>query len=74
MDSSSEDEGPYTATNVTLGFAAQESTGDDISRLGGYPVRITFVWWDVDIDDIRFGSTRRQHLPQRWQNANHAMA
>lgn len=40
MDSSSEDEGPYTTTNVTLGYASRESTGDDISHLGGHPVPI----------------------------------
>jgi hypothetical protein len=41
MESSSEDEGPYTATNVTLGFAVTESTGDEISHLGGHSVRVS---------------------------------
>ena len=39
MDSSSEDEGGYSTTNVTLGYASKEPTGDDISHIGGYPVR-----------------------------------
>lgn len=38
MHSSSDDEGGYTTTNVTLGYASLESTGDDISHIGGHPV------------------------------------
>ena len=40
LDSSSDEEGHYTTTSVTLGYAAIESTGDDISHVGGYPVRL----------------------------------
>lgn len=37
-DSDSSDEGDdYSTTNVTLGYAATDSTGDDVSHLGGYP-------------------------------------
>ncbi|KAF2466661.1 uncharacterized protein BDR25DRAFT_336466 [Lindgomyces ingoldianus] len=37
-DSESSDEGEnYTETNVLLGYASQEATGDTISHLGGYP-------------------------------------
>lgn len=41
-DSSSDDGEDYSTTNVTLGYAATESTGDDISHLGGYP-----TWLDA---------------------------
>lgn len=41
-DSSDEDE-DYSTTNVTLGYATTEPTGDDISHLGGYP-----TWLDPD--------------------------
>lgn len=37
-DSSLEDDGEYTATNVLLGYATEESTEEGISQLGGYPV------------------------------------
>ncbi|RMZ88051.1 hypothetical protein DV736_g4714, partial [Chaetothyriales sp. CBS 134916] len=37
MNSSSEDDGDYTTTNVTLGYASTEPTGDDISHIGGHP-------------------------------------
>ncbi|KIX07621.1 uncharacterized protein Z518_02274 [Rhinocladiella mackenziei CBS 650.93] len=37
-DSDSSDDGDdYSTTNVTLGYATTESTGDDISHLGGHP-------------------------------------
>lgn len=29
-------------TGVTLGYATKDATGDDFSRLGGYPVSLTF--------------------------------
>ncbi|KAF2084540.1 hypothetical protein K490DRAFT_48943 [Saccharata proteae CBS 121410] len=35
--SDSEDDGDYTSTSVTLGYASKEPTGDDFSQLGGYP-------------------------------------
>ena len=38
IDSSSDEEGNYTTTNVTLGYAAKEPSGDEISHLGGHPV------------------------------------
>ncbi|KAK5233398.1 hypothetical protein LTR47_005491 [Exophiala xenobiotica] len=41
-DSSDEDD-DYSTTNVTLGYATTEPTGDDISHLGGYP-----TWLDPD--------------------------
>lgn len=42
-DSDSSDDGAdYSTTNVTLGYAATESTGDDISHLGGHP-----TWLDT---------------------------
>ncbi|KIW88923.1 uncharacterized protein Z519_10407 [Cladophialophora bantiana CBS 173.52] len=34
---SSDDSEDYSTTNVTLGFATTDSTGDDISHLGGHP-------------------------------------
>lgn len=38
-DSESSDEGDdYTETNVLLGYASKDSTGDAISHLGGTPV------------------------------------
>jgi hypothetical protein len=36
---SSDDGGDYTETNVLLGYAAKEATGDTISHIGGAPVR-----------------------------------
>jgi pre-rRNA-processing protein TSR4 len=40
-DSDSSYEGEdYTETNVLLGYAAQEGTGDAISHLGGAPVPV----------------------------------
>ncbi|KAK4942535.1 hypothetical protein LTR10_017664 [Elasticomyces elasticus] len=41
-DSSSDDGEDYSTTNVTLGYASADSTGDDISHLGGYP-----TWLDA---------------------------
>ena len=39
-DSDSSDEGEdYTETNVLLGYAAKEPSGDNVSHLGGTPVR-----------------------------------
>jgi pre-rRNA-processing protein TSR4 len=39
-DSSYEDE-DFAETNVLLGYASKEPTGDEISQLGGYPVRFS---------------------------------
>lgn len=39
-DSSADDYGDDVSTNVLLGYASAEPTGDDISQLGGHPVRI----------------------------------
>ncbi|KAI9860171.1 MAG: hypothetical protein M1813_006281 [Trichoglossum hirsutum] len=36
-DSSIDDAGDYTETNVLLGYASKESTEDSVSQLGGYP-------------------------------------
>ena len=39
-DSGSSDEGEdYTETNVLLGYATKDATGDAISHIGGAPVR-----------------------------------
>ena len=40
LDSSSDEGGDYTTTNVTLGYASQDATSDDISHLGGHSVRL----------------------------------
>lgn len=37
-DSSDDESGSVTITNVLLGYASQEPTDDDFSQLGGYPV------------------------------------
>jgi pre-rRNA-processing protein TSR4 len=38
-DSDSSDEGEeYTETNVLLGYASKEASGDVVSHLGGHPV------------------------------------
>jgi hypothetical protein len=42
-DSSIDDAGDYTETNVLLGYASKESTEDSVSQLGGYPVNYIFV-------------------------------
>lgn len=39
-DSSSDDEGDFTTTDVTLGYASVETAGDDISHIGGHSVRV----------------------------------
>ena len=41
---SSEDAEDYSTTNVTLGYATADPTGDEISHLGGYP-----TWLDPSI-------------------------
>lgn len=38
-DSSDDNGGSFTATNVMLGYASGEPTDDNFSQLGGYPVR-----------------------------------
>ena len=38
-DSSEDDGGSFTTTNVMLGYASHEPTDDNFSQLGGYPVR-----------------------------------
>lgn len=38
-DSSFDDEGDFSETNVLLGYAADEIVEDTISHLGGWPVR-----------------------------------
>jgi hypothetical protein len=42
-DSSLEDQTEYSETNVNLGYASKEPTGDTISHLGGFPVCPTDV-------------------------------
>jgi len=37
-DSSLEDGNEYTDTNVNLGYASKEPTGDTVSHFGGFPV------------------------------------
>ncbi len=39
-DSSDEESGSFTTTNVLLGYASKEPTDDVFSQLGGYPVSI----------------------------------
>jgi pre-rRNA-processing protein TSR4 len=41
---SSDEEEDYSTTNVTLGYASTESTGDEISHVGGHP-----TWLDPSI-------------------------
>lgn len=38
LSDSSDDEASYTTTNVMLGYASKEPTGDNFSQLGGLPV------------------------------------
>jgi len=39
-DSSGDEDNEYTLTNVLLGYASKETTDDEISQLGGRPVRL----------------------------------
>lgn len=39
-DSDSSDGGNDVQTEVLLGYASREATGDDFSQLGGRPVRL----------------------------------
>ena len=38
-DSSDNESGSFTTTNILLGYASKEPTDDDFNQLGGYPVR-----------------------------------
>lgn len=40
-DSDSSGAGDDIKTNVVIGYASKEPTGDDFSQLGGHPVRST---------------------------------
>lgn len=40
-DSSDGESESFTTTNVLLGYASKETTEDDFSQLGGYPVRLS---------------------------------
>jgi len=40
---SSDDEKDYTETNVLLGYATKDATGDAISHIGGAPVCIVRI-------------------------------
>jgi pre-rRNA-processing protein TSR4 len=42
-DSDSSGAGEDVETNVLLGYASKEPTGDDFSQLGGLPVRIDTI-------------------------------
>lgn len=42
-DSSLEYEEAYAETNVNLGYASKEPTGDTVSHFGGFPVRPTYL-------------------------------
>jgi len=39
-DSSFDEEDTYNETNILLGYASKEPTGDDVSQLGGLPVSL----------------------------------
>lgn len=39
-DSSFDEDDVYNETNVLLGYAAQKSTDDNISQLGGFPASL----------------------------------
>lgn len=45
-DSSSDDEGDFTTTDVTLGYASVETTGDEVSHIGGHSVRLKPTGWN----------------------------
>lgn len=38
-------------TGVTLGYATKDATGDDFSRLGGYPVSLVVIITLVNTTD-----------------------
>ena len=40
-DSSDNESGSFTTTNVLLGYASKDATEDEFSQLGGYPVGLT---------------------------------
>ena len=57
LESSSDEDGDYATTNVTLGYASKESTGDDVSQLGGYHVCLwqcprASILTSVDVDRL----------------------
>ena len=55
MDSSSEDDGDFKTTNVTLGYASAEATGDDVSHIGGHPVIVPFHYFKILTNTNRRG-------------------
>jgi hypothetical protein len=65
-DSDSSNEGEnYTETNVLLGYATQDATGDAVSHLGGVPVNVTTLTHKDQLLTMyhRTGSTKRQPPP-----------
>jgi hypothetical protein len=74
-DSESSDEGEdYTETNVLLGYATKDSTGDTVSHLGGAPVRPsqhTTIRQRLIVEH-RHGSTRRRLPLAHWPSAKSA--
>jgi len=52
-ESESSDEGEeYTETNVLLGYATKDTTGDAISHIGGAPVRLRLQRNEVPTDTL----------------------
>lgn len=47
-DSSGDEDGEYTETNVLLGYASKEPSDDTISQLGGKPVSPE-AWTDTPV-------------------------
>jgi hypothetical protein len=76
-DSDSSDDGEeYTETNVLLGYATEDATGDAVSHLGGAPVRLarSRLAFSILTGDHRHGWTTRRHRPARLPSAKSATA
>lgn len=60
-------------TGVTLGYATKDATGDDFSRLGGYPVSLN-IFYDSQSQLTMYshGSTTQLPLLELWRNAKSA--
>lgn len=76
-DSDSSDDGEeYTETNVLLGYATEDATGDAVSHLGGAPVRpaLSRLSFSTLTMDHSHGWTTRRRPPARRPNAKSATA
>ena len=60
-------------TGVTLGYATKDATGDDFSKLGGYPVSIALLpYLPPQLTMYSHGSMTQLFHLEPWQSAKSA--